>query len=124
MKDRKIGGMAKQSWGPHLLCPLCSGLLIAAAAMFHSRSQAAVTPGSTDISRYTVMRAPGPIEVDGVLDEPSWRAAKSTVAFQANDGSGAATSRVEAKMLWDDSNLYFSFECDDTDIAATMTKRD
>jgi hypothetical protein len=27
-------------------------------------------------------------------------------------------------MLWDDSNLYFAFECDDTDLVATMTKRD
>ena len=77
-----------------------------------------------DISHYTVMRTLGPIKVDGVFDEPSWRAAKSTGAFRANDGSETVTSRVEAKMLWDDSNLYFAFECDDTDLSATMTKRD
>jgi len=92
--------------------------------MFHWRTQAATVAASMDISHYTVMRTLGPIKVDGVFDEPSWRAAKSTGAFRANDGSETVTSRVEAKMLWDDSNLYFAFECDDTDLSATMTKRD
>jgi cellulose/xylan binding protein with CBM9 domain len=100
------------------------GVLTAAATFLHWRTQAATFPVGTDISHYTVMRTLGPIKVDGVFDEPSWRAAKSTGPFRANDGSESVTSRVEAKMLWDDSNLYFAFECDDTDITATMTKRD
>jgi len=103
---------------------VCCGFLVAAVSIFHWRSHAATAPPGTDISHYTVMRTLGPIKVDGVFDEPSWRAAKSTGAFRANDGSETPTSRVEAKMLWDDSNLYFAFECDDTDLAATMTKRD
>jgi hypothetical protein len=103
---------------------ICCGVLVAAATMFHWRTQAASVPASTDISHYTVMRTLGPIKVDGAFDEPSWRAAKSTGAFRANDGSETVTSRVEAKMLWDDSNLYFAFECGDTDLSATMTKRD
>lgn len=110
-------------WGSHLLC---SALIVTAVALFpfHWRPQAAAVPAKPDISRYTVLRTLGPINVDGVFDEPSWRAARSTGAFHANDGSGTAMSRVEAKMLWDDSNLYFAFECDDTDLSATMTKRD
>ena len=121
MTNRSLGEIAKHRWGSHLVC---GGFLIAVAAMFHWRTQAAVVPASTDISHYTVMRTLGPIKVDGMFDEPSWRAAKSTGAFRANDGSETATSRVEAKMLWDDANFYFAFECDDTDLAATMTKRD
>jgi Carbohydrate family 9 binding domain-like len=121
MTNRSTGERAKDRWGSRVVC---GGILIAAAAVFHWRTQAAEVPAKTDISHYTVMRTLGPIKVDGVFDEPSWRAAKSTGAFRANDGSGTATSRVEAKMLWDDSNLYFAFECDDTDLAATMTKRD
>lgn len=105
-------------------CLVCCGVLVAAATLFHWRAQAASAPVGTDISHYTVMRTLGPIKVDGVFDEPSWRAAKSTGAFRANDGSETAMSRVEAKMLWDDSNLYFAFECDDTDLSATMKKRD
>ena len=103
---------------------VCCGFLVAAVSIFHWRSHAATAPPGTDISHYTVMRTLGPIKVDGVFDEPSWRVATSTGAFRANDGSETVTSRVEAKMLWDDSNLYFAFECDDTDITATMTKRD
>jgi hypothetical protein len=103
---------------------VCCGVLLAAATLFQWRHQAATVLASTDISRYTVARTLGPIKVDGVFDEPSWRAAKSTGAFRANDGSDTVTSRVEAKMLWDDLNLYFAFECEDTDVAATMTKRD
>lgn len=108
-------------WGCRLTYVAC---LIAGVALCHWQTQAAFVPASADISHYTVMRTLGPIKVDGVLDERSWQAAKSTGAFRANDGSGAATSRVEAKMLWDDSNLYFAFECDDTDLVGTMTKRD
>ncbi|HEU5092913.1 MAG TPA: carbohydrate-binding family 9-like protein, partial [Nitrospira sp.] len=103
---------------------VCCVVLVTAAILLHWRTQAAAAPVGTDISHYTVMRTLGPIKVDGVLDEPSWLAAKSTGAFRANDGSETVTSRVEAKMLWDDSNLYFAFECDDTDLVATMTKRD
>lgn len=103
---------------------VCCGVLLAAATLFQWRHQAATVLASTDISRYKVARTLGPIKVDGVFDEPSWRAAKSTGAFRANDGSDTVTSRVEAKMLWDDLNLYFAFECEDTDVAATMTKRD
>ena len=57
-----------------------------------------------------------PITVDGVLDETSWKASASTGPFQINHGSGYPEARVEAKMLWDDQNVYFGFECKDTDI--------
>jgi cellulose/xylan binding protein with CBM9 domain len=99
-------------------------LPIAGAVMLLWQIPAATPTAGLDISRYTVMRTLGPIKVDGVFDEPSWRAAKSTGAFRANDGSQTPTSKVEAKMIWDDSNLYFAFECEDTDLFATMTKRD
>src|SRR4029453_6003138 len=109
--------MTKRSIGDGLQdlrnsCLIFCGVLVAAATLFHWRTQAATAPPGMDISHYTVMRTLGPIKVDGLFDEPSWRAAKSTGAFRANDGSETVTSRVEAKMLWDDSNLYFAFECD------------
>ncbi|MCI0421812.1 MAG: carbohydrate-binding family 9-like protein [Acidobacteria bacterium] len=103
---------------------VCSVLLMAAGVMVHWRRQAAPAPANLGISRYTVKRTLGPIKIDGVFDEPSWRAAASTGPFRLNDGSGSPPSRVEAKMLWDEQNLYFAFECDDSDLSATMTKRD
>jgi len=81
-------------------------------------------PPIPDISRYTVKRTLGPILVDGVFDEPSWRAAAGTGPFLLNDGTGLPVTRTEAKMLWDDQNLYLAFECEDTDIFATMRVRD
>jgi cellulose/xylan binding protein with CBM9 domain len=77
-----------------------------------------------EISRYVVKRTLGPIAIDGVLDEPSWKAAASTGPFRLNDGSGYPKSNVEARILWDETNLYFAFQCEDTDIYATMKKRD
>jgi hypothetical protein len=41
-----------------------------------------------------------------------------------NDGTGLPATKTDAKMLWDDQNLYFAFECEDTDIFATMKVRD
>jgi hypothetical protein len=86
--------------------------------------QAARSVPAVDISRYVVKRTSGPINIDGVIDEPSWKAAASTGPFALNDGSGPPQNRVEAKMLWDDEKLYFAFECDDTDLFATMKRRD
>ncbi len=77
-----------------------------------------------DISRYMIRRTLGPIQVDGLLNEPSWKASASTGPFKLNDGTGYPENKVEAKMLWDDQFLYFAFECEDTDIFATMKARD
>jgi hypothetical protein len=77
-----------------------------------------------DISRYVVSKTLGPITIDGVLDEPSWKAAPSTGPFGLNDGSGLPQNRVEAKILWDDEHLYFAFDCGDSDLFATMRQRD
>src|SRR2546422_2010191 len=67
-----------------------------------------------DISRYTVKRVLGRIRVDGVLDEPSWKAAAGTGPFMLNDGTGLHATKTEAKMLWYDQNLYFCYQCEDT----------
>ena len=77
-----------------------------------------------DISHYTVKRTLGPIHIDGILDESSWSAAAGTGPFLLNDGKGLPAAKTVAKMLWDDQNLYFAFQCEDTDIFATMRIRD
>ena len=82
------------------------------------------TRSDRDISHYVIRKTLGPIAVDGVLDEASWKAAASTGPFRLNDGTGYPKHKVEAKILWDETNLYFGFQCEDTDIFATMKKRD
>jgi hypothetical protein len=101
--------------------------LAAMAGFIAFGSLAAIRPvdqPGLDISRYTVKRAVGPIRLDGVLDESSWKTATGTGPFLLNDGTGLPATKTEARMLWDDQNLYFAFECEDTDIFATMKVRD
>lgn len=118
--------MVLGSFVPFRLCyagfivACCWGGSLAVAYVVRPAAGAA----AADISRYTVKRTVGPIRIDGALDETSWRAAAATGPFGLNDGSGPAQSRVEARMLWDDNNLYFAFACDDTDLFATMKRRD
>ena len=101
--------------------------LTAVAGLLALGSLAPIRPADKsgpDISRYTVKRTLGTIRVDGVLDESSWKAAVGTGPFMLNDGTGLPTTKTEAKMLWDDQNLYFGFQCEDTDLFATMKVRD
>ena len=66
----------------------------------------------------------GSIKIDGDLSDPAWRMAEPFGDFVLSDGSGTASRQTEARMCWDDSNLYISFTCDDPDIWGTMTNRD
>jgi len=65
-----------------------------------------------------------PITVDGVLNEPIWSKIKPVGKFRLSDGSGFASRRTEAKLFWDNSNLYVAFACVDPDIWGTLFKRD
>ena len=66
----------------------------------------------------------GSIKVDGDLSDPGWETAKPFGDFVLSDGSGPASRPTEARMCWDDANLYISFKCEDSDIWGTMTNRD
>ena len=62
--------------------------------------------------------------IDGKLDEAVWQSAASTGPF-VNTMSGAAAEQVsEAKVLWDDNNLYVAFDFKDTDIWGALLKHD
>lgn len=75
--------------------------------------------------RYTVHRAPAPPTLDGLLDEPLWQSAPTTGAFVGPDGQALATRRAtEARIAWDDSNLYVAFSVLDDRIENTFTGRD
>jgi hypothetical protein len=103
--------------------PLAAAFFCLLAASVGGQDSSNTRP-DREISRYVVKKTLGPIAVDGVLDEPSWKAAASTGPFRLNDGSGNPKGKVKAKILWDETNLYFAFQCEDTDIYATMKKRD
>ena len=76
------------------------------------------------LKRYLVRKTPKPIKIDGKLDEPAWKAAPSTGLFVNTMTGEPAPPNTEAKLLWDNQNLYIAFENVDTDVWGTLTERD
>ena len=99
---------------------LAAALIVATAACT-KRSEMVAPPDHVVV----VKRAGGPIVVDGVLDEPAWKSAVKTGAFGFADGKGGTPIfRTEARLLWDDQNIYLGFEVEDPDIWSGYTKDD
>jgi len=73
---------------------------------------------------YEVARASLPVEVDGRPDEAAWKGAASVGDLLLNADGATAPYRTEAKLLYDDQFLYFSFRCADENVWATMRQRD
>ncbi len=67
---------------------------------------------------------PGTIKLDGKLDEVAWAQAGTTGAFVHTMDGTLTNQHTEAKVLWDDKNLYVAFQVEDKDIWTTMTKHD
>jgi putative heme-binding domain-containing protein len=72
---------------------------------------------------YRIHRAPSPVTIDAKLDEPAWRFAPPASEFIFNWHTEGEKEPTEAKLLWDDDNLYVSFRCTDKHISAFETKR-
>lgn len=72
----------------------------------------------------TLPRAESSITIDGHLNEPDWSRAARTPAFvNATDGE-RGLPRTKARIIYDDTNLYIGFDCDDDNIHSTFTERD
>lgn len=88
----------------------------------HAQSQA----------EYRVSRAPEPPRIDGVLDDAAWKAAPmptgSWASYNPNRGDAMPDHfRIEARVAYDDRNVYFAFHCFDNEpdkIRTTVTRRD
>jgi hypothetical protein len=76
------------------------------------------------LKRYLVRKTPKPIKIDGKLDEPAWKTAPSTGMFVNTMTGEPAQPKTEAKLLWDNQNLYLAFENVDTDVWGTLSERD
>ena len=66
----------------------------------------------------------GAIKLDGKLDEKEWADAPSTGEFVRTMDGQPAEQKTQAKLLWDDKNLYVAFVNDDKDIWTTLDKHD
>ena len=76
------------------------------------------------VRSYEVWKTPGPIQVDGRLDEPVWASARSAGPFVNNVDGSRSDIRTDAWIVCDDKMLYFAFRCPDDNIWSTRDQRD
>ena len=96
--------------------PLALGLVTAAAV---------TTTGQTLPSPvYELSRTATPIKVDGKLDDAVWAKVPRFSDFRLNLDGAPSPFETEARALYDDTFLYFSFRCRDDNIWATFKTRD
>ena len=74
-------------------------------------------------AQYSIQRTVSPINIDGKLDEPAWRDARSMGDFTFNWYQSGEKEQTVAKMLWDDENLYVSWYVRDKHISAYEKRR-
>ena len=76
------------------------------------------------IPHYDVKRATSAIVVDGRPDDKAWADAGKIELIFPWEAQTGAKQKTTARLLWDDDNLYVSYECEDSDITAHFTERD
>lgn len=86
----------------------------------------AVPCGAADdlLPAYQIKHAIGPITVDGKLDEPDWATAPAVELVFPWESQTGAKQKTTAKLLWDQTNLYLGYQCEDADLTAKHTQRD
>ena len=97
---------------------------LAAAFVCAAACAASAQERSRPLPTYEVLRASAPIRVDGRLDEAAWAAARGVGPFVRNRDGAAVPNVTEAKVLYDERFLYFSFRVVDENVWATMRQRD
>ena len=99
-------------------------LMLAAAVAVAASVCPARGQGGRKLPVYEVLRASTPPNIDGRLDEAAWAKARPVGAFLLNGDASPAPSKTEAKALYDDKFIYFSFSAEDENVWATMRERD
>lgn len=100
------------------LSGLFMSLCIMTAAVVSTNGQ------SLNLLVYEVSRTATPIKVDGKLDDAVWASAARFGGFRLNLDGSPDPYKTEARALYDDTFLYFSFRCRDENIWATFKTRD
>ena len=73
---------------------------------------------------YVVHRAAGTVQIDGVLSESLWDKAAVAGPFVRSIDGKPASAATEARLLWDDDNLYVAFQCEDANVSGKFSKDD
>jgi hypothetical protein len=78
----------------------------------------------TTTSFYEAYKTKIPIIIDGNLNDSAWAKATPINNFVINSNNLPSPYNTEAKILYDDKFIYFSFRCIDKNIWASKTNRD
>jgi hypothetical protein len=73
---------------------------------------------------YQVAKVNVSIDVDGRLDEEAWRSSALVGDFRNNRDGVRSKLTTEARVLYDNNFIYFAFRAVDSNIWATMKRRD
>lgn len=84
---------------------------------------AALAAAAQGLPRYDIERAGSKIVIDAKLDERSWRRARPAGEFHFLGSPEGEKEQTDARLLWDDENLYVSWFCHDRHISAQVTER-
>jgi len=76
------------------------------------------------VPKIRVMHTKQPPNLDGSLDEPAWRLARSTGAFVETLKGGASKLQASAKLLWDEHFLYLGAAVQDSLLRASQRHHD
>jgi hypothetical protein len=76
------------------------------------------------IPQYEVKRSTSPLVIDGKTDDKAWASANAVELGVNWDSQTGVKQKTVARLLWDDENLYLSYECEDADITAQFLQRD
>jgi hypothetical protein len=70
---------------------------------------------------YQARRTKRPLKVDGRLDERAWKVAPAAGAFMELDAVPLEGTAIEAKLLWDERNLYVAVRNEDENVSSTLS---
>jgi hypothetical protein len=110
----------------------CALASLASPALLAAQQDPVAEGGSgatTDLRTVGIQRAPGPIRIDGELDDPGWVGAtriRGFVEYVPREGSQPPVE-TEVMLAYDEANLYVAFVAMDPEpgeIRATLQPRD
>ena len=105
----------------HVTVTVCALIMSASAAL----CQRAQDPPA-EVPSYEIRFASGPIAIDGKADEADWQNAEAIhfVFPWSEVAAGQRQQSTDARMLWDNDNLYIVYVCDDPYLDSEVTEHD